>query len=77
MEAVNLTRSTEWVGSITQSVKEQTYTFATENKFLDKNIKFTVSADVVKTVNYVPTSSTEKDTSIVYSSSNGKYYLWR
>ena len=73
----NLTRSTEWIGSVTQSVKEQIYTFSTKNKFLDKNIKFTVSADVVKTVNYVPTSSTEKDTSIIYSSSNGKYYLWR
>lgn len=77
MAAGNLTRSTEWVGSVTQSVKEQTYTFATKNKFLDKNIQFVVNADVVKTIDYVPTSSTSKDTSIVYSSSNGKYYLWR
>ena len=73
----NLTRSTEWIGSVTQSVKEQTYTFSTKNKFLDKNIEFTVNADVVKTVNYTPTTSTSKDTSIRYSSVNGKYYLWR
>lgn len=67
----------KWNLFIELDEKTKTVILTTANKYLDKNIEFTVNADIVKTVDYTPTISTSKDTSIIYSSVNGKYYLWR
>lgn len=45
----------------------------TKNTF-NKKIELTVNADIVLTVGSILTS---KQTSIIYNSSDGKYYLWR
>lgn len=72
--ASKLTNGTAWRGSITQTTKSKKYTFSTKEKYLTKDIELTVNADIVLTVGSIPTS---KQTSIIYNSSDGKYYLWR
>ena len=72
--ASKLTNGTAWSGSITQTTKSKKYTFSTKEKYLTKDIELTVNADIVLTVGSIPTS---KQTSIIYNSSDGKYYLWR
>lgn len=65
---------TAWTSSVTQTTKTKKYTFSTKQKYIDKNIELTVDADIVSTVASIPTT---KQTSIIYNSSDGKYYLWR
>ena len=72
--ASKLTNGTAWSGSTTQTTKSKKYTFSTKEKYLTKDIELTVNADIVLTVESIPTS---KQTSIIYNSSDGKYYLWR
>lgn len=72
--ANKLNNNTAWTGTATQTTQKKKYTFSTKDKYLTKDIEFTVDADVVSTVTSVPTT---KLTSIIYNSSNGKYYLWR
>lgn len=72
--ASKLTNGTAWSGSTTQTTQSKKYTFSTKEKYLTKDIELTVNADIVLTVRSVPTS---KQTSIIYNSSDGKYYLWR
>lgn len=72
--ASKLTNGTAWSGSTTQTTQSKKYTFSTKEKYLTKDIELTVNADIVLTVRSIPTS---KQTSIIYNSSNGKYYLWR
>ena len=72
--ASKLTNGTVWSGSTTQTTKSKKYTFSTKEKYLTKDIELTVNADIVLTVGSIPTS---KQTSIIYNSSDGKYYLWR
>ena len=72
--ASKLTNGTAWSGSTTQTTQLKKYTFSTKEKYLTKDIELTVNADIVLTVESIPTS---KQTSIIYNSSNGKYYLWR
>ena len=72
--ASKLTNGTAWSDSTTQTTKSKKYTFSTKEKYLTKDIELTVNADIVLTVGSIPTS---KQTSIIYNSSDGKYYLWR
>lgn len=72
--ASKLTNGTAWSGSTTQATQSKKYTFSTKEKYLTKDIELTVNADIVLTVGSIPTS---KQTSIIYNSSDGKYYLWR
>lgn len=72
--ASKLTNGTAWSGSTTQTTQSKKYTFSTKEKYLTKDIELTVNADIVLTVGSIPTS---KQTSIIYNSNNGKYYLWR
>ena len=72
--ASKLTNGTAWSGSTTQTNQSKKYTFSTKEKYLTKDIELTVNADIVLTVGSIPTS---KQTSIIYNSSDGKYYLWR
>ena len=72
--ASKLTNGTAWSGSTTQTTQSKKYTFSTKEKYLTKDIELTVNADIVLTVGSTPTS---KQTSIIYKSSDGKYYLWR
>ena len=72
--ASKLTNGTAWSGSTTQTTKSKKYTLSTKEKYLTKDIELTVNADIVLTVGSIPTS---KQTSIIYNSSDGKYYLWR
>lgn len=72
--ASKLTNGTAWSGSTTQTTQSKKYTFSTKEKYLTKDIELTVNADIVLTVRSIPTS---KQTSIIYNSSDGKYYLWR
>ena len=72
--ASKLTNGTAWSGSTTQTTKSKKYTFSTKEKYLTKDIELTVNADIVLTVGSIPTS---KQTSIIYNSNDGKYYLWR
>ena len=72
--ASTLTNGTAWSGSTTQTTQSKKYTFSTKEKYLTKDIELTVNADIVLTVGSIPTS---KQTSIIYNSSDGKYYLWR
>lgn len=72
--ASKLTNETAWSGSTTQTTQSKKYTFSTKEKYLTKDIELTVNADIVLTVGSIPTS---KQTSIIYNSSDGKYYLWR
>ena len=72
--ASKLTNGTAWSGSTTQTTKSKKYIFSTKEKYLTKDIELTVNADIVLTVGSIPTS---KQTSIIYNSSDGKYYLWR
>ena len=72
--ASKLTNGTAWSGATTQTTKSKKYTFSTKEKYLTKDIELTVNADIVLTVGSIPTS---KQTSIIYNSSDGKYYLWR
>ena len=82
--ASKLTNGTAWSGSTTnnlynsttnkQTTQSKKYTFSTKEKYLTKDIELTVNADIVLTVGSIPTS---KQTSIIYNSSDGKYYLWR
>lgn len=72
--ASKLTNGTSWSGSTTQTTQSKKYTFSTKEKYLTKDIELTVNADIVLTVGSIPTS---KQTSIIYNSSDGKYYLWR
>lgn len=72
--ASKLKNGTAWSGSITQTTQSKKYTFSTKEKYLTKDIELTVNADIVLTVGSIPTS---KQTSIIYNSSDGKYYLWR
>lgn len=72
--ASKLTNGTAWSGSTTQTTQLKKYTFSTKEKYLTKDIELTVNADIVLTVGSIPTS---KKTSIIYNSSDGKYYLWR
>ena len=72
--ASKLTNGTAWRGSATQTTQSKKYTFSTKERYLTKDIELTVNADIVLTVGSIPTS---KQTSIIYNSSNGKYYLWR
>lgn len=72
--ANKLTNGTAWSGSTTQTTQSEKYTFSTKEKYLTKDIELTVNADIVLTVGSIPTS---KQTSIIYNSSDGKYYLWR
>lgn len=72
--ASKLTNGTAWSGSTTQTTQSKKYTFSTKEKYLTKDIELTVNADIVLTVRSIPTS---KQASIIYNSSNGKYYLWR
>lgn len=72
--ASKLTNGTVWSGSTTQTTQSKKYTFSTKEKYLTKDIELTVNADIVLTVGSIPTS---KQTSIIYNSSDGKYYLWR
>lgn len=72
--ASKLTNGTAWSGSTTQTTQSKKYTFSTKEKYLTKDIELTVNADIVLTVGSTPTS---KQTSIIYNSSDGKYYLWR
>lgn len=69
-----LTNGATWSGSTTQTTQSKKYTFSTKEKYLTKDIELTVNADIVLTVGSTPTT---KQTSIIYNSSNGKYYLWR
>lgn len=66
--------ATTWTFSKDQTESSKTYTFSTEGTYVDRDIKLTVKADVVKTVSSVPST---KDTSIIYNSTNSTYYLWR
>lgn len=72
--ASKLTNETAWSGSTTQTTQSKKYTFSTKEKYLTKDIELTVNADIVLTVRSIPPS---KQTSIIYNSSDGKYYLWR
>lgn len=72
--ASKLTNGTAWSGSTTQTTQSKKYTFSTKEKYLTKDIELTVNADIVLTVGSIPTS---EKTSIIYNSSDGKYYLWR
>ena len=72
--ASKLTNGTAWSGSTTQTTQSKKYTFSTKEKYLTKDIELTVNADIVLTVGSIPTS---KQTSIIYNSSDGKYYLRR
>ena len=72
--ASKLTNGTAWSGSTTQTTQSKKYTFSTKEKYLTKDIELTVNADIVLTVGSI---STTKQTSIIYNSSDGKYYLWR
>ena len=72
--ASKLTNGTAWRGSTRQTSQSKKYTFSTKEKYLTKDIELTVNADIVLTVGSIPTS---KQTSIIYNSSDGKYYLWR
>ena len=72
--ASKLTNGTAWSSSATQTTQSKKYTFSTKEKYLTKDIELTVNADIVLTVGSIPTS---KQTSIIYNSSDGKYYLWR
>ena len=72
--ASKLTNGTAWSGSTTQTTRSKKYTFSTKEKYLTKDIEHTVNADIVLTVGSIPTS---KQTSNIYNSSDGKYYLWR
>lgn len=72
--ASKLTNGTAWNGSTIQTTQSKKYTFSTKEKYLTKDIEVTVNADIVLTVGSIPTS---KQTSIIYNSSDGKYYLWR
>lgn len=72
--ASKLTNGTAWSGSTTQTTQSKKYTFSTKEKYLTKDIELTVNADIVLTVGSIPTS---KQTSIIYNSNDGKYYLWR
>lgn len=72
--ASKLTNGTTWSGTTTQTTQSKKYTFSTKEKYLTKDIELTVNADIVLTVGSIPTT---KQTSIIYNSSNGKYYLWR
>lgn len=72
-----LSRSANLDGSVTQSSQTQTYTFATANKFVDKNITLQIKvadANYIKTVTSVPTT---KETNMIYNSTTGKYYVWK
>ena len=72
-----LSRSANLDGSVTQSSQTQTYTFATENKFVDKNITLQIKvadANYIKTVTSIPTT---KETNMIYNSTTGKYYVWK
>lgn len=72
--ASKLTNGTAWSSSTTQTTQSKKYTFSTKEKYLTKDIELTVNADIVLTVGSIPTS---KQTSIIYNSNDGKYYLWR
>ena len=72
--ASKLTNGPTWSGTTTQTTQSKKYTFSTKEKYLTKDIELTVNADIVLTVGSIPTT---KQTSIIYNSSNGKYYLWR
>lgn len=72
--ASKLTNNTAWTGSVTQTTSSKKYTFSTKEKYLTKDIELTVNADVVLTVASVPST---KQTSIIYNSGDGEYYLWR
>ena len=72
-----LSRSANLNGSVTQSSQTQTYTFATANKFVDKDIALQIKvadANYIKTVTSVPTT---KETNMIYNSTTGKYYVWK
>ena len=72
-----LRRSANLNGSVTQSSQTQTYTFATANKFVDKDIALQIKvadANYIKTVTSVPTT---KETNMIYNSTTGKYYVWK
>ena len=72
-----LSRSANLNGSVTQSSQTQTYTFATANKFVDKDIVLQIKvadANYIKTVTSVPTT---KETNMIYNSTTGKYYVWK
>ena len=60
-------------GTASQTNPIETYSFPMSRKYVTKNIDLTVSADVVLTVISAPSEKT----SIIYNSTNGKYYLWR
>lgn len=61
----SLSHNTNWTGSNTQTTQAQTYTFATANTYVDKNIAFTVTAQSSDFANSVPTG-----TNVTLSSSN-------
>ena len=72
-----LSRSANLDGSVTQSSQTQTYTFATANKFVDKDITLQIKvadANYIKTVTSIPTT---KETNMIYNSTTGKYYVWK
>lgn len=79
---VSGTATAGWVSSISKATASvnTTHDFADAN-FTAANIKkgttifgITGTLDYVKTVTSVPTT---KDTSIIYNSTDSKYYLWR
>lgn len=69
-----INNGTVWTGTSNQTESSKTYTFSTQDTYLDKDIKFTVTADVITEVSAVPATKT---TSIIYNTATGKYYLWR
>lgn len=69
-----MTNGTRWSTTYEQNDSSKTYTFSTSGRYCTKDIELTVKADVIKTVSSVPTT---KDTSIIYNSTDSKYYLWR
>ena len=71
-----LSRSTNLDGFVTQSSQTQTYTFSTANKFVDKNISLKVKVADDNYITVVTSIPTTKATSLIYNSTNGKFYVW-